>query len=105
MDALYTPEQMRRFAEARATTTEEEIAAVEQGWTELLAEARASRELDPASRGTARLGSMTLKSESEGTKSPSQMIDERITPGRLKKGSTSRRVRPSSRAGAVEVTR
>ena len=56
MDALYTPEQMRQFAEARATTTEEEIAAVEQGWTELLAEARASRELDPASPEAQALG-------------------------------------------------
>lgn len=56
METLYTPEQMRQFAEARATTTEEEIAAVEQGWTALLAEVRASRDLDPASPAAQALG-------------------------------------------------
>ena len=51
MDASYTPEQMRQFAEAREATPDEEIAAIQQGWTELLAEVRAARAagLDPAS--------------------------------------------------------
>src|SRR5829696_8247171 len=51
MDAYYTPEQMTRFEEARQATPAEEIDAVEQGWTALLAEIRAARaaDLDPAS--------------------------------------------------------
>jgi hypothetical protein len=51
MDAYYTPEQMTRFAEARRATPQEEIGAIEEGWTALLAEVRASRagDLDPAS--------------------------------------------------------
>src|SRR5829696_4115659 len=51
MDAYYTPEQMKEFEEARQTTPSEEIAAVEHGWTTLLAEIRAARaaDLDPAS--------------------------------------------------------
>ena len=51
MDAYYTPEQMRRFAEARQATPAEEIDAIERGWTALLAEIRAARaaDLDPAS--------------------------------------------------------
>jgi hypothetical protein len=58
MEALYTPEQMRQFAEARAATTEEEIEAIQQGWTELLAEVRAARAagLDPASAEAQALG-------------------------------------------------
>jgi DNA-binding transcriptional MerR regulator len=51
MDAYYTPEQMTRFEEARQATPAEEIAAIEQDWTTLLAEIRAARagDLDPAS--------------------------------------------------------
>jgi DNA-binding transcriptional MerR regulator len=51
MDAYYTPEQMKRFEEARQSTPPEEIDAIEQGWTTLLAEIRAARaaDLDPAS--------------------------------------------------------
>jgi DNA-binding transcriptional MerR regulator len=51
MDAYYTPEQMTRFAEARQATSPEEIEAIEQGWTALLAEVRAAHaaNLDPAS--------------------------------------------------------
>jgi MerR family transcriptional regulator, thiopeptide resistance regulator len=51
MDAYYTPEQMTRFAEARRATPQEEIEAIEDGWTALLAEVRAARvaDLDPAS--------------------------------------------------------
>jgi DNA-binding transcriptional MerR regulator len=51
MDAYYTPEQMTQFAEARRATPPEEIAAIEESWTALLAEVRAARaaDLDPAS--------------------------------------------------------
>ena len=51
MDAYYTPEQMKQFEEARRATPQEEIGAIEEGWTALLAEVRASRaaDLDPAS--------------------------------------------------------
>lgn len=56
METLYTPEQMRQFAEAAAATPPHEIAAIEQGWTGLLAEARASRHLDPASPAAQALG-------------------------------------------------
>lgn len=50
MDAYYTPEQMTRFEEARRATPQEEIGAIEEGWTALLAEVRAARaaDLDPA---------------------------------------------------------
>jgi DNA-binding transcriptional MerR regulator len=50
MDAYYTPEQMTRFDEARRATPQEEIEAIEEGWTALLAEVRAARaaDLDPA---------------------------------------------------------
>lgn len=56
MDALYTPEQMRQFAEVAAATPPEEIAAIEQEWTVLLAKIRASRDLDPASPAAQALG-------------------------------------------------
>jgi DNA-binding transcriptional MerR regulator len=58
MDAYYTPEQMTRFEEARRATPEEEIEAIEQGWTALLAEVRAARAagLDPASAEAGALG-------------------------------------------------
>jgi MerR family transcriptional regulator, thiopeptide resistance regulator len=49
MEAYYTPEQMRQFAEARRATPAAEIAAIEQDWTALLAEVRANYDLDPAS--------------------------------------------------------
>ena len=51
MDAYYTREQMMQFEEARRTTPQEEIEAIEQGWTALLAEVRAAHavDLDPAS--------------------------------------------------------
>ena len=51
MDAYYTPEQMTRFDEARRATPQEEIEAVEEGWTALLAEVHTARaaNLDPAS--------------------------------------------------------
>ncbi len=51
MDAYYTPEQLKQFEAAGKATPQEEIEAIEQGWTELLAEVRAARaaDLDPAS--------------------------------------------------------
>ncbi len=49
MDKLYTPEQMKQFADVGKQVGPEEIRAVEEGWTALLAEVRASRDLDPAS--------------------------------------------------------
>src|SRR5215217_4440651 len=51
MDAYYTPEQMTRFEEAHRATPQDEIVAIEEGWTALLAEVRAARaaDLDPAS--------------------------------------------------------
>jgi len=57
MEAYYTPEQMRRFEEARQATPPEAIEAIERGWTELLAEVRAARaaDLEPASAEAAAL--------------------------------------------------
>jgi DNA-binding transcriptional MerR regulator len=49
MEKLYTPEQMKQFAEAGQRVGPEEIRAVEEAWTALLAEVRANRDLDPAS--------------------------------------------------------
>ena len=47
METLYTPEQMKQFAELREATPQEEMAVVEEGRTALLAEVRANRDLDP----------------------------------------------------------
>ena len=49
MEKMYSPEQMRQFQEVAETVGREEIEAVEQGLTALLADVRANRELDPAS--------------------------------------------------------
>jgi DNA-binding transcriptional MerR regulator len=51
MDAYYTPEQMKQFEAAGKATPQEEIGAIEEAWTTLLAEVRAARaaDLDPAS--------------------------------------------------------
>jgi DNA-binding transcriptional MerR regulator len=49
MEQLYTPEQLRQFQELGQQVSPEEIRAVEQGWTALLAEVRANHQLDPAS--------------------------------------------------------
>jgi DNA-binding transcriptional MerR regulator len=46
---LYTPDQMKQFEEVGKQVGPEEIRAVEEGWTALLAEVRANRDLDPAS--------------------------------------------------------
>jgi MerR family transcriptional regulator, thiopeptide resistance regulator len=49
MEAHYTPEQMKQFEELGKRVSVEEREAIERGWTELLAEVRANRDLDPAS--------------------------------------------------------
>jgi DNA-binding transcriptional MerR regulator len=56
MEAHYTPEQMRQFAEVGASVGAEEIAAIEDGWATLLPEIRANYELDPASPEAQALG-------------------------------------------------
>jgi DNA-binding transcriptional MerR regulator len=48
-EPLYTPEQMMQFEEAAKQVGPEECRAIEEGWTALLAEVRANRDLDPAS--------------------------------------------------------
>lgn len=47
MDRLYTPEQLERMARLYAAVPKEEMAAIEAGWTTLLAEVRANHDLDP----------------------------------------------------------
>jgi hypothetical protein len=49
LENLYTPEQMKQFEEIAKQVGPEEIRAVEEGWTALLAEVRANYDLDPAS--------------------------------------------------------
>jgi DNA-binding transcriptional MerR regulator len=49
IEKLYTPEQMKQFAEAGQRVGPEEIRAVEEAWGALLAEVRANSDLDPAS--------------------------------------------------------
>ena len=49
MHEYYTPEQMKQFEELRTQVPTAEREAIEQGWTALLAEVRANRDLDPAS--------------------------------------------------------
>lgn len=49
MEKYYTPDEMQRFADLRAKGSEEEIEAIQDGWTALLAEVRANPALDPAS--------------------------------------------------------
>ena len=49
MEKLYTPEQMRQFAEVGKLVGPEEIRAIEEAWTAFLPEVQANRDLDPAS--------------------------------------------------------
>jgi DNA-binding transcriptional MerR regulator len=49
MSELFTPEQLQQFAELAERTPAEEMAAIQDGWTALLPEVRASYDLDPAS--------------------------------------------------------
>jgi DNA-binding transcriptional MerR regulator len=48
-EKLYTTEQMKQFEELGKQVSPEEIRAVEEAWTALLAEVRANHHLDPAS--------------------------------------------------------
>jgi MerR family transcriptional regulator, thiopeptide resistance regulator len=49
MQQYYTPEEMKQFEELGRRLPPEEIRAIEQGWTDVIAEVRANRGLDPAS--------------------------------------------------------
>ena len=49
MEASYTPEQMKQFEELGRSIPRDEIDAIEDGWTALLADVRANHGLDPAS--------------------------------------------------------
>jgi DNA-binding transcriptional MerR regulator len=49
MQQYYTPEQMKQFEELGKQIPPEEIRAIEEGWTALLAEVRANHGLDPSS--------------------------------------------------------
>ncbi len=49
IEKAYTPEQKKQFEEVSKRVGPEEIRAVEEAWTALLAEVRANRDLDPAS--------------------------------------------------------
>jgi DNA-binding transcriptional MerR regulator len=56
IDKLYTPEQRKQFEEAAQQVGPEEIQAVQEAWTALLAEVRANHNLDPASPEAQALG-------------------------------------------------
>jgi DNA-binding transcriptional MerR regulator len=45
----YTPEQLKQFEELGRQVSSAEIQAIQQGWTDVIAEVRANRGLDPAS--------------------------------------------------------
>ena len=49
IEKLYTPEQMKQFEEVGKLVGPDEVQAVQEGWTALLAEVRANLDLDPAS--------------------------------------------------------
>jgi hypothetical protein len=49
MTDLFTPEQMQQFAELAERTPAEEMAAIQDGWSALLPDVRASYGLDPVS--------------------------------------------------------
>jgi MerR family transcriptional regulator, thiopeptide resistance regulator len=49
MEKLYTPDQIKQFQDVAKLVGPEEIRAVEEAWTALLAEVKANRDLDPAS--------------------------------------------------------
>jgi DNA-binding transcriptional MerR regulator len=49
MEKLYTTEQIKQFREAAEQAGPDEIRTIEEGWTALLGEIRANRDLDPAS--------------------------------------------------------
>jgi DNA-binding transcriptional MerR regulator len=49
IEKSYTPAQMQQFQEVARQVGPEEIRAIEEAWTALLAEVRANRDLEPAS--------------------------------------------------------
>jgi DNA-binding transcriptional MerR regulator len=55
-DKMYTPEQMEKFQELGKQVGPDEIRAIEEAWTALLAEVRAKNNLDPASPEAQDLG-------------------------------------------------
>lgn len=48
METYYTPEQMQQFEALGRAIPAEEIAAIQEDWSTLLADVRANRDLDPA---------------------------------------------------------
>jgi DNA-binding transcriptional MerR regulator len=56
IEKLYTPEQMQQFQQVGEAVGPDEMAAVQEEWTALLAEVRASHHLDPASAQAQELG-------------------------------------------------
>ncbi len=48
METYYTPEQMKQFEALGRAIPREEIEAIQDGWSALLAEVRANRDLNPA---------------------------------------------------------
>ncbi len=56
MEKMYTPEQIQQFAEVGKQVGPDEIQAVQEAWTALLAEVRANHDLDPASPQAQALG-------------------------------------------------
>ena len=56
IEKLYTPEQMQQFQQVGQAVGPDEMAAVQEEWTALLAEVRANHHLDPASPRAQELG-------------------------------------------------
>ncbi|HEU4556350.1 MAG TPA: MerR family transcriptional regulator [Longimicrobium sp.] len=56
MEKLYTPEQLEQFQQVGQAVGQDEIAAVQEEWTALLAEVRANHHLDPATPQAQELG-------------------------------------------------
>lgn len=56
IEKMYTPEQLKQFEEVGKQVGPEEIEAVQNLWTALLADVRANRHLDPASPEAQALG-------------------------------------------------
>lgn len=56
IEKLYTPEQMQQFQQVGEAVGPDEMAAVQEEWTALLAEVRANHHLDPASAQAQELG-------------------------------------------------
>jgi DNA-binding transcriptional MerR regulator len=85
----YTPEQLKQFEELDRQTSAEEILAIQQGWTEVIASVRANRDLDPTSpeaRAIAdRWNAMTERTAAAYAAAPGlwQAIGENFQQGRM----------------------